>query len=187
MLKNLANIVVLLSRFFPYMWDKIWSVFYKKSMKYCGRHVYIRPMSSDFKGLYNLSIGDGTSIPKRSTFYCTNAPLTIGKKVIFGPAPTIITEDHRIDVIGQYIMDSNEKLPENDAPVIIEDDVWIGANVTILKGVTIGRGSVVAAGAVVIKSCPPYSIIGGVPAKIIKSRFALEEINMHEALLQKRA
>lgn len=52
-------------------------------------------------------------------------------------------------------MDSHEKLPENDAPVIIEDEVWCGANVTILKGVTIGRGSVVAAGAIVTKSCPP--------------------------------
>ena len=58
-----------------------------------------------------------------------------------------------------------------DQPVVIEDDVWVGANVTILKGVTIGHGSVVAAGAVVTKSCPPYSIIGGVPAKILRKRF----------------
>ena len=58
-----------------------------------------------------------------------------------------------------------------DQPVVIEDDVWVGANVTILKGVTIGHGSVVAAGAVVTKSCPPYSIIGGVPAKVLRKRF----------------
>ena len=103
--------------------------------------------------------------------------------MIFGPHPTIITGDHRIDVVGKYIMDSNEKLPENDAPVVIEDDVWIGANVTILKGVTIGRGSVVAAGAVVTKSCPPYSIIGGVPAKVQKMRFTPEEIVKHESIL----
>ncbi len=76
-----------------------------------------------------MSIGDGSSIPKGSTFYCTEAPLNIGKKVIFGPNPTIITGDHRIDVIGKYIMDSHEKLPENDDPVVIEDDVWCGANV----------------------------------------------------------
>lgn len=152
-------------------------------MKSCGKNVYIRPSKSDFKGLWNLSIGDGSSIPKGSTFYCTGARLTIGKKVIFGPNPTIITGDHRIDVIGKYIMDSNEKLPENDAPVVIEDDVWCGANVTILKGVTIGRGSVVAAGAVVTKSCPPYSIIGGVPAKVLKMRFTAEEIKEHEKLL----
>ena len=59
----------------------------------------------------------------------------------------------------------------HDQPVVIEDDVWVGANVTILKGVTIGHGSVVAAGAVVTKSCPPYSIIGGVPAKVLRKRF----------------
>ena len=55
-------------------------------------------------------------------------------------------------------------------PVIIEDDVWIGARVILLPGVTMGRGSVVAAGAVVTKSFPPFSIIGGVPARIIGNR-----------------
>lgn len=171
---------------FSFLWDKLWSPFYKKAMKHCGKGVYLRPMNSDFKGLWNMSIGDGTSIPKGSTFYCTIAPLTIGKKVIFGPKPTIITGDHRIDIIGKYIMDVTdaEKTPEQDAPVIIEDDVWCGANVTILKGVTIGRGSVVAAGAVVTKSFPPYSIIGGVPAKLIKMRFTLEQIKKHERLLE---
>lgn len=152
-------------------------------MKHCGKNVYLRPMSSDLKGLWNLSIGDGSSIPKGSTFYCTEAPLTIGRKVIFGPRPTIITGDHRTDVIGKFIMDSHDKLPENDAPVVIEDDVWTGANVTILKGVTIGRGSVIAAGAVVTKSCPPYSIIGGVPAKVLKYRFTIAEVLEHEAKL----
>lgn len=54
---------------------------------------------------------------------------------------------------------------------------------TILKSVTIGRGSIVAAGAVVTKSCPPYSIIGEVPAKLIKMRFSPEQIIEHEILL----
>lgn len=171
-----------LSHSFSYVWDKLWSPVYKRAMKHCGEGVYLRPMSCDLKGLWNMSIGDGTSIPKGSTFYCTIAPLTIGKKVIFGPKPTIITGDHRIDIIGKYIMDvtDEEKGPEHDAPVVIEDDVWCGANVTILKGVTIGRGSVVAAGAVVTKSFPPYSIIGGVPAKLLKMRFTPEEIAEHE-------
>ena len=168
---------------FSYLWDKLWTPFYKRSMKHCGKGVYLRPTCSDLKGLWNMSIGDYSSIPKGSVFYCTEAPLTIGNKVIFGPNPTIITGDHRIDVIGKFIIDSHEKLPENDAPVVIEDDVWTGANITILKGVTIGRGTVVAAGAVVTKSCPPYSIIGGVPAKIIKFRFSVDEILEHEKKL----
>lgn len=170
----------------PYLWDKLLCVFYKRAMKHCGKGVYLRPSQSDLKGLRNLSIGDGTSIPKGSVFYCTEAPLTIGKKVVFGPRPTIITGDHRTDVVGSYILDNTEKLPENDLPVVIEDDVWCGANVTILKGVTIGRGSIVAAGAVVIRSCPPYSIIGGVPAKVLKRRFTDEEIVQHEQLLARK-
>ena len=166
-----------------YLWDMMWSPIYKRAMKSCGRGVYLRPMSSDFKGLENLSVGEGTSIPKGSTFYCTNAPLTIGKKVIFGPKPTIITGDHRIDIQGKYIIDitDDEKLPENDLPVTIEDGCWIGANVTILKGVTIGHDSVVAAGSVVTKSCEPYSIVGGVPAKLIRRRFTDEEMKENEA------
>lgn len=174
---------VKISLSFSWVWDSFWAPFWKRSMKHCGRGVYLRPMSSDIKGLWNLSIGDGTSIPKGSTLYCTEAPLTIGRKVIFGPHPTIVTGDHRIDVVGKYIMDSHEKLLKNDAPVVIEDDVWCGANVTILKGVTIGRGSVIAAGAVVTKSCPPYSIVGGIPAKVLKYRFSVEECLLHEKTL----
>ncbi|MCQ2256826.1 MAG: acyltransferase [Bacteroidaceae bacterium] len=180
------NFLIKISLVPSFLWDFIWAPIWKKCMKRCGKGVYLRPMLSDIKGLNNLSIGDGTSIPKGSTFYCTRASLTIGNKVIFGPNPTIITGDHRIDVIGKHLIDvtDDEKRPEDDAPVVIEDGVWCGANVTILKGVTIGRGSIVAAGAVVTKSCEPYSIIGGVPAKLIKMRFTPEQIIEHERLLE---
>lgn len=183
---NIYKILIQISLFPAWAWDKLWAPVWKRSMRHCGKGVYLRPMSSDIKGLANLSVGDGTSIPKGSTFYCTDAPLTIGRKVVFGPHPTIITGDHRIDIVGKYIIDVTvgEKLPENDAPIVIEDDVWCGANVTILKGVTIGRGSVVAAGAVVTQSFPPYSIIGGVPARLIKMRFSEAEICEHQRLLE---
>lgn len=128
----------------------------------------------------NVSIGPG------ATIYTTGAKLIIKHHVIVGPNLTIITGDHNISVVGEYICDVKEKKPENDLDVVIESDVWIGCNVTILKGVTIGRGSVVAAGAVVTKSCPPYSIIGGVPAKVIKKRFSEDEIIKHEEMLAKR-
>jgi len=201
----MINILIKLSLLPSYIWDALWAPVYKRAMKHCGKGVYFRPMSSDIKGLWNLSIGDGTSIPKGSTFYCTDAPLTIGNKVVFGPKPTIITGDHRIDLIGKHIIDvtvdekwiapesvsdgvaasAGQKVNPYDQPVVIEDGVWVGANVTILKGVTIGRGSVVAAGSVVTKSCAPYSIIGGVPAKLIKMRFTDEQIQEHERLLSK--
>ena len=136
--------------------DILMTKYYKSQMKRCGTNVLLHPSTSVYFGLNNLSLGNNVIIPRYSHIFCTDAPPTIGNNVIFGPAPTIVTGDHRIDVIGKPIFLSTRKIPENDAPVIIQDDVWFGAHVTVLKGVTIGRGSVVAAGSVINKSTPPY-------------------------------
>ncbi len=77
-----------------------------------------------------------------------------------------------------------EKMPREDfiskGPIIIEEDVWIGANVVVLSGVTIGRGAVVAAGSVVNKDVPRYAVVGGTPAKVLKMRFNQERIDRFE-------
>ena len=163
--------------------DTLMSRWYKTQMKSCGKNVHIHPSTSVYFGLENLSLGNNVSIPRYSHIFCTDAPLTIGNNVIFGPAPTIVTGNHRIDVIGKPIIDVYDKLPENDEPVIIEDDVWIGANVTILKGVTIGRGALIAAGSVVNTCVPAYSISGGVISRHLKFRFTIDEIIEHEKIL----
>ena len=97
---------------------------------------------------------------------------------------TIITGDHRTDVVGEYMksVGDDEKLPENDKDVVIEDDVWIGVNVNIFKGVTIGKGSVSAGAATVVKDVPPYSIY--ISKDKILPRFTAEEITRHENALQ---
>lgn len=163
--------------------DTLMSRLYKSQMKRCGENVHLHPSTSVYFGLENLSLGNNVSIPRFAHIFCTDAPLTIGNNVIFGPSPTIVTGNHRIDVIGKPIIEIHEKLPENDEAIVIEDDVWVGANVTILKGVIIGRGSVIAAGAIVNKSTLPYSISGGVPAKVLKFRFTIDEILEHERIL----
>ena len=87
--------------------------------------------------------------------------------------------------IGMFVSDiTEENKPEGyDYDITIEEDVWIGSNVTLLAGVTIGRGTTVAAGAVVNKSMPPYCICGGVPAKVIRFYWTIDQILEHEKRL----
>ena len=122
----------------------------------------------------NISIGNNVCIGDNNLFMCSRAKIRIADNVMFGPRVTVITGDHRIDVVEKPMIEVTEKLPENDQEVVFEGDNWIGANVTILKGVTIGEGAVVAAGAVVTSDVAPYTVYGGVPAKKIRDRFPLD-------------
>lgn len=92
--------------------------------------------------------------------------LTIGSNVRIGHRTSVITSDHVYDDLSVPIHEQG-LIP---GEVVIEDNVWIGCNVTILKGVRIGRGAIVAAGAVVTRDVPPYAIVAGVPAKPIGAR-----------------
>lgn len=138
----------------------------------CGKHVkFGRKVIA--QGWNNLIIGNHVSIGVETMFMTTRAKIVIKDHVMFAPRVTVITGGHRTDIQGRF-MDSigdDEKKPEDDQDVIFEGDNWIGANATILKGVTIGQGAIVAAGAVVTKSVPPYSYVGGVPARVLKKRF----------------
>lgn len=134
----------------------------------------------------NIFLGNNVTIGVNSTFLASDAKIIIKNNVLFGPHVFLITGNHRIDVLGEYICNVTEKLPENDADIVIEDDVWIGAGAIVLKGVTIGEGSVIGAGSVVTKDVPPYAVVAGNPAKVIKYRFNEEEIKLHRELLLER-
>ena len=90
------------------------------------------------------------------------------------------SDDHRYDVVGKTIWDSGRG---DQFRITVEDDVWIGHGAIVLTPAIIGRGSIVAAGSVVTKNVPPYAIVGGVPAKILKMRFNQEQIKEHERRL----
>lgn len=81
------------------------------------------------------------------------------------PLNNLSTYPFRVMMLGEH----SEAISKGD--IIVEDDVWIAENAVILSGVTIHQGAVIAAGAVVTKDVPPYTVVGGVPAKIIKHRF----------------
>lgn len=128
----------------------------------------------------NIFLGSNIYIGPYAILYCTENKIIIKDNVIIGPRVSIMTANHNISDLGVYIIDNKNIRPEDSGDVIINEDVWIGTNVTILKKVEIGRGAVIAAGAVVTKNVPPYEIWGGVPAKKIGNRFSKEQILEHE-------
>ena len=109
----------------------------------------------------DVMIGDHTRVGLHNTII---GPVIIGNHVNLAQGITITALNHIFE-------DSDKRIDEqgvSTSAVIIEDDIWVGANAVILPGVTIGHHSVVAAGAVVTKDVPPHSLVAGVPAKIIK-------------------
>jgi len=113
----------------------------------------------------SISIGQKCSINRFSQILGAG-DVTIGDMVRIGPSVIIVSSNHIFKNKSIPIVDQGIELKK----VIIEDDVWIGANVSVMAGVTIGKGAVVAAGAVVNKNVSSYTIVGGVPAKEIGKR-----------------
>ena len=163
--------------------DIILTFCYKKQMISCGHHVTFKPSTSNIKGIENMSFGNYVRIHKYATIFSSDAKLIIGNKVALGPKVTIMKGNHATDTIGTFMWDVHYKKDGLDKDVIIEDEIWVGSNVTILSGAHISRGCVIAAGAIVNKYIPPYSIVGGVPAKVLKYRFTPEQIIEHEKAL----
>ncbi len=115
----------------------------------------------------------------------TRSFIHIGNNVVFGPQVTVRGGNHRFDLVGEFIVDIDDSMKRegDDRGVRVEDDVWIGGGATVLHGVTIGRGSVIGAGAVVSRTCPPYSIVAGNPARVVRARFSKSDAENHEGAL----
>lgn len=161
--------------------NKIFSFFVRNSFARCGNNVHFSPLNSDFT--YNsISIGDNVYIGPHAIFRSIER-IEIGSNVLFGPRVTIVGGDHNYREIGKYMFEVKQKRDGDDLPVVIESDTWIGCNSIILKGVTIGHGAIVGARSVVTKDVPPYAIVGGNPAKIIRYRWDEDTIQVHERLL----
>lgn len=155
--------------------------YYKSVMKECGEDVYLgHNLSMSWN---HIAVGNHVYIGDRCSFILSKSQLKVGNYVMFGPNVTIRGGNHRTDVIGKYMYEVKEKLPENDQDVIIEDDVWIGCNATILKGVHIGRGAIIGAGSVVVKDVQPYTIHVGTGGIKEFPRFDTDQIKQHEQIL----
>lgn len=146
---------------------------------YIADNVILTPPLSG--SLRNVYIYENVGIGPNALLSTPNAKIIIKGNCPIAEHLTIHTGNHA-RIIGNFVTDINEsnKPKGYDQDVIIENDVWIGSNVTILAGVHIGRGATIAAGAVVNKDIPPYCIAGGVPAKPIKFYWTMDDIIEHE-------
>lgn len=172
---TLKRIKILLGRFLyffatkmPESWTKIQigqkairGLCGKLILTKCGKNVNIE------KGAIfpsSVELGDNSGIGYNARI---NGKVVIGKDVMMGPNVLIFARNHEFSNIN---VPMNQQGFSDELPVIIGDDVWIGAGVIILPGVTIGKGSIIGAGAVVTKDVNEYTVVGGNPAKMIKMR-----------------
>jgi len=130
--------------------------------KFClGRYSVIESYSCINNAVGDLIIGDYTRIGLGNTII---GPVTIGNHVNLAQHVTVTGLNHNFEDVSRRI----DEQGVSTSPIVIEDDVWIGANSVILPGVTIGKHAVIGAGSVVSHNVPPYSICLGIPAKVIK-------------------
>lgn len=150
----------LLARWLPYFIGRRWRLFLlrKFGMK-AGRCVYLYP-STRVWAPWNLELASNIAIDDDVNLYSV-AQIKIGTKVAISREAFLCTASHDI---------TKPNRPLVVAPITICDGVWICARAIILPGVTVGEGAVIAAGAVVTKDVPPWSVVGGNPARIIKMR-----------------
>jgi acetyltransferase-like isoleucine patch superfamily enzyme len=119
-------------------------------------------LDNTYSNYSNLTIEENAYIGKK-VFFDMAMPITIKKDAVVSAGVSILTHQD----VGDRML--KEYYKRKEAPVVLEEGCWIGVNSTILSGVTIGKCAVVAAGSVVTKDVPDYAVVGGVPAKFIKS------------------
>ena len=126
---------------------------------------------------------DYTRIQRNMNFISTKGKLFVKKYAAIGAGCIIIPGNHVPTVGVPQFLSGRLHINDVDNDIVVGEDAWVGAGTILLSHCEIGRGAVVAAGAVVSKSVPPYAVVAGVPAKIIATRFSIEQILQHESEL----
>lgn len=167
-----------------YVFQSLYMHIEKTKLGYCGKHVQVKyPVHLN----NNIYLDDYVCIKEGTRFImnATEEKFIMRKRAGAAQGLTVITGKHG-HIIGHWGFDVIRfKEKDTGSTVIVEEDVRIGANVTLLPNVTIGRGAQIGACSVVTKDIPPYAIAAGNPAKVIKFIFTPEEILQHESILYK--
>lgn len=164
----------------------LWKTYFgirRSQFGYCAESVVLTPPLY-ISNPRNIYLYEHTQLASNSYISAYNANFIIHENCCIAEGLTVHTGNHAM-IVGMFCSEITEEIKPKgyDKDVIVESDVWIGCRVTLLSGVHIGRGAIIAAGAVVNKNIPPYAIAGGVPAKVLKFKWTIEEILQHEKLL----
>ena len=151
----------------------------KSKLGYCGENVVFNSVLSCNRPQY-IFLHDNTYIDENFIFISSGGNFIMKKNSGAAQGLTVITGTHYREVGKPFRESSSDKLD-----IIVDEDVWIGANVTLLDGCHIGRGASIGSGSVVRKKIPPYAIVVGNPGKIIGFSFTPEELIQHETALYK--
>lgn len=138
--------------------------YYRKKFASCGNWVFIQS-GVIFRGKENFFIGNDCNL-SFDVFISASGKVKLGDRVLIAPGVKIYSDNHIFSDPDKPILEQGWEYKE----VVIEDDVWIGADCFIKPGVTIGKGAVVSAGSVVSKSLPAYSISAGNPVRVVAWR-----------------
>lgn len=139
-------------------------ILYKIFLKKAGKGLRIADMVT-IKFPEHITVGDHVSFNEYD-WIDGNGEIIIGNYVSIGPRVSLVSFEHGHDDLETPI----KRQPKVLGKIVIEDNVWIGAGAMIRSNVTIGTGSIIGAGAVVLEDVPPYSVVGGVPARVLKKR-----------------
>lgn len=129
----------------------------------CGQDVNVEH-GAWFGSGKGVSLGDRSDIGMDALVI---GPVQIGADVMMGPRCILLASNHETSSVD---VPMNQQGFRDDQPIIIEDDVWIGAGSVILPGRRIGTGSIVGAGSVVVTDVPPWTVVAGNPARVVKHR-----------------
>jgi acetyltransferase-like isoleucine patch superfamily enzyme len=150
----------------------------RRHMARCGVRTSFDGLTSTFDGLENISLGDDVFIGPRAFVAVPNVRLSIGDDTVIGPELCVMGGDHRFDVPGTLYRDT--RTPGVNEPIEIGCNVWMGARVTVLKGVRIGDGAIIGAGSIVTCDIPTQTIAFGSPARVVRPRFEGADRQLHE-------
>lgn len=163
------------------VWAQYISPFNRRKYGAIGKHSIVQSGSTLVQE--NMIIDDNCVIQDHINFISNKGKLIVKKYSVISSGCTVIPGAHKLMVGVPFYLSTLKHVGDEEGDIVIEEDCWIGAGCILLPKCHIGRGAVVGAGSIVTKEVPPYAVVAGNPARIIATKFTIDQILAHESVL----